>query len=349
MRTAAVSAICLAFTFACAAPSRGQQVSPEFLAEALKRYPAADANRDGTLTLAEGMAYLQKVRAQKAASAEKDGLAPTLANVAYGPHERNKVDFWKAKSDKPTPLVVLIHGGGFVGGDKATWRGNSIIKQLLDKGISCAAINYRFRDQAPIQDILHDAARAVQFIRSKSGEWNIDKTNIAAMGGSAGAGTSLWLTTRDDLADPTNSDPVLRESSRVRACVLNATQATYDITRWESFLGKPNAAWVSREEGAAFYGLKSVAELDQPTTKPILKECDMLSWISKDDGPVLCNTSKDDGPIVSKGQWLHSPKHAEAILKQCESVGITCTVARDGSREVSLDFLLKNLAVTGAE
>ena len=44
--------------------------------------------------------------------------APDLANEKYGPHERNVLDFWKAKSASPTPLVVYIHGGGFTGGSK---------------------------------------------------------------------------------------------------------------------------------------------------------------------------------------------------------------------------------------
>ena len=37
---------------------------------------------------------------------------PTLSEVAYGSHERNVLDFWKAKSEKPTPLAFVIHGGG---------------------------------------------------------------------------------------------------------------------------------------------------------------------------------------------------------------------------------------------
>ena len=44
--------------------------------------------------------------------------APDRADVPYGPHERNVLDFWAAESDGPAPLVVYIHGGGFRGGDK---------------------------------------------------------------------------------------------------------------------------------------------------------------------------------------------------------------------------------------
>ena len=73
-------------------------------------------------------------------------IEPTAANVAYGTHERQVIDFWKAKSEKPTPLVLYIHGGGWQGGDKRGFRGQ--VKQFLDAGISVAAFNYRYVRQA---------------------------------------------------------------------------------------------------------------------------------------------------------------------------------------------------------
>ncbi|MEI6425472.1 MAG: hypothetical protein WCP55_24890, partial [Lentisphaerota bacterium] len=42
---------------------------------------------------------------------------PTYADVRYGEHERNVMDVWLAKSDTPTPCVMMIHGGGWLGGD----------------------------------------------------------------------------------------------------------------------------------------------------------------------------------------------------------------------------------------
>lgn len=321
------------------------------LAEALKKYPEADTNKDGELSMMEGLAYLAKMRQKASSGADIKSILPTPVglDIPYGPHERNKLDFWKAASataDKPAPVVVCIHGGGFVGGDKSRWRSQKLLKQLLESGVSVACINYRFRDHAPVQDILHDAARAVQFIRSKSGEWNVDKSRVAAMGSSAGAGTSLWLTTRDDLADPANADPVLRESSRTCACVINATQATYDLTRWESFLGKADPSWTHGEaEAALFYGFSSLDDLKTEAAKPVLRECDMLSWISKDDGPVFATVNQPDGPVTDRGHWLHHPKHAEEIAKWCRQCEVDCTVTRDTKPDVTLAFLLKNLGL----
>src|SRR5436190_10463555 len=90
---------------------------------------------------------------------------PDVADYAYAKdHERQKFDFWKAKSDKPTPVVLLIHGGGWMNGDK-TGYGASMIDPFLKEGISVAAVNYRFILQAmeqkvepPVKACLHDAA-----------------------------------------------------------------------------------------------------------------------------------------------------------------------------------------------
>src|SRR5256885_14717759 len=73
-----------------------------------------------------------------------------------------------------------------------------------------------------------DCARAIQVARSKAKEWNLDPRRIAASGGSAGAGTSLWIGFHDDMADPKNSDPVLRESTRLSCMVVFGAQSSYD-------------------------------------------------------------------------------------------------------------------------
>src|ERR1051326_3457409 len=66
---------------------------------------------------------------------------PTHANVPYGPHERKVLDVWLAKSDAPTPLLVHIHGGGWIRGDKKSPSAETL-KFMLDHGVSVASINY---------------------------------------------------------------------------------------------------------------------------------------------------------------------------------------------------------------
>lgn len=302
------------------------------LREGLKRFPEADANKDGILTMEEAQAFLaRRQAAEKArrAAAEANQLKPSLADVPYGPHPRNVLDFWVSKSTRPAPLVVFIHGGGFRAGGKESWRSHPLLAEMVNSGMACAAINYRFLDTAPIQTILLDCAHAVQFLRSKAGDWNIDKTRIAAMGSSAGAGTSLWLATHDDVAQPGSGNPVLKESSRVSCAVLSGTQATYDVTKWESFLGPLKPGFWADGEVPLFYGFKSMAQLAAPGAREILHECDMLAWISKDDAPVCISNPLDVKEPSSRNEWLHCTRHAREVKKQYDAMGVECVLVQD--------------------
>ena len=87
-------------------------------------------------------------------------LPPTFADVSYGPHEQDVLDFWKAEGTGPRPLLVYIHGGGWTGGDKK--QSAAVILPFLEKGISYAAINYRLTGETPLPAPVHDAARAIQ-------------------------------------------------------------------------------------------------------------------------------------------------------------------------------------------
>ena len=70
-------------------------------------------------------------------AAEK--IQPTYKNIFYGPHQDMTLNFWKFESDKPVPLLVHIHGGGWLGGKKS----ETISLNELKKGYSFASIDYR--------------------------------------------------------------------------------------------------------------------------------------------------------------------------------------------------------------
>ncbi len=335
------------------------------LQELLKRYPAADTNKDGVLSFEEAQAHAKVIRrGQKASAPEGDEgtaprtaatkkPAPTHADVSYGSHERNKLDLWLAKSATPTPLVVYIHGGGFINGSKAG-ASPDMINGCLGAGVSFMAINYRFRTAAPIQDILRDCARSIQFVRAHAKDYNIDPARIASYGGSAGAGTSLWLAFHPDLADPAATDPILRQSSRIVAAGAINTQATYNVRLWPDFLGKPNSEWSRPGETAAFYGAKSDAELD--TMKTVLADVDMLGLISRDDPPVFMFSSQPDGELANRGHYLHHPDHARTVKKMCDAAGVPATVwfamtepRIEGDYQAKLrQFLLQHLQAKSA-
>ena len=89
--------------------------------------------------------------------------------------------------------------------------------QALRNGISVVSINYRLKKGVLI--CCEDTVRAVQFIRSKASEWNIDPTRIAASGSSAGGHLSAWVGLHDDFADSKGADPVRKQSSRLTCAI----------------------------------------------------------------------------------------------------------------------------------
>ncbi len=149
-RFAVVAVGCLALVSASVRVAAQSSDNNDRLKKALKAYPDADADGDGVLTASEARQYLRKNagKIELPEARRPAGPEPTLENVKYGPHERNVLDFWKAKSDGPTPVIVFIHGGGFRNGDKGGIRSDGIIQQSLDGGVSFASINYQFRPEA---------------------------------------------------------------------------------------------------------------------------------------------------------------------------------------------------------
>ena len=277
---------------------------------------------------------------------------PTFGDVAYGPHERNRLDFWQAAWAEPAPLVVHIHGGGFWEGDKSSIRGRrgARVRRCVDNGVALASINYRFLPAAALIDILRDTARALQFLRSKAGEWHIDKERVAAFGDSAGAGSSLWLGFHDDMADPDNADPVLRESTRLRAVGALDPQATYDFPQWPAILKVTPALWAVAAPVIApsFYRIGPLG-LWSEEAKALRHDLDMLSMFDPADPPLYLRSKRPKTPPANWDHLLHHPGHAIALKEKADAVGIPAVlIDRDTPPEADLEvltFLFEKLGV----
>jgi acetyl esterase/lipase len=176
------------------------------------------------IMLVAGIATAQEGKQPGRKTAPSYRTQPTHPDVKYGLAARNVMDVWLAESDKPTPVLVSIHGGGFSGGTKSV--SPFLLEDCLKSGISVVAITYRLSDEAKAPAQFLDSARAIQFIRSMAKEWNLDGSKMAATGGSAGAGISLWLGFHDDLADPKSDDPVLRQSTRLTCMAVTNGQTS---------------------------------------------------------------------------------------------------------------------------
>lgn len=246
---------------------------------------------------------------------------PTLANVPYGKHERQVLDFYQAKSEQATPLLFFVHGGGWMTGDKAN---PDFLAKCLENGISVVSINYRLIPDAsaekvtpPVKACLDDAARALQFVRSKAGEWRIDKDHIGGCGGSAGGFTALWLAFHPDMADAKSADPLSRESTRLRCVLAFVPQTTLDPQQMQ--------AWIPNNQyGNHAFGLGSMQEFlnKRETLLPWIREFSPYALATADDPPVLL--FYDNPPNL--GQPYKDPPHSAnfgaGLAEKLKAVGI---------------------------
>jgi acetyl esterase/lipase len=263
--------------------------------------------------------------------AEEPLPKPTQENVHYGTHEKQVLDFWKADTVKPAPLMFFTHGGGWMTGDK---QKPDFLVQCLKSGISVVSINYRLipdamaaKVQPPVQWCLQDAARALQFVRSKAGEWHLDKQRIGAVGGSAGGFTSLWLAYHPDMADPKSADPVARESTKV-CCVLTfVPQTSLDPVQMKQWL--PNINY-----GNHAFALPNFQDFIDQREKlmPWIKEWSPYELVTKDapptylfydSVPVLGRPYKDPPHSANFGAGLAEKLKAQGVPFEFNYIGAT--------------------------
>lgn len=283
------------------------------------------------------------------------GIKADFINEKYGTHERNVFDLWLAKSEKPTPLVVYIHGGGFTEGDKSRYYLSEDVVRFLEAGVSVALINYRFMNQPPygILGSMNDSKRCIQYLRFHAEKFNLDKNRIACTGGSAGAGTALWLAFSDDMADPQNSDPVLRESTRLTCAGAFATQSTYDIFQWDEILGIPLSKHPETIHLIArAFGFKTVDGRDLRNETATRQNLDFLAKMKSTSPPVYIYNKHRGGIPETQDDINHHPLHAKALMKKAEEVGLETIVyapeigiLNETGKDL-VDFFLEKFGVT---
>lgn len=289
------------------------------------------------------------VAKQQAPAAAK----PTEVNVAYGKHPKQVLDFYKAKSQTPTPVVVFIHGGGWRRGSKDRVS----VEPYLTEGISVVAVEYRFIFEAtkdgivpPVKGPLHDAARAVQFVRSKAREWNLDKQRFGATGSSAGACSSLWLAFHDDLADPQSDDPIARESTRLYCAAVFGAQTSLDPQQMKEWT--PNSRYGGHAFGFAADASQNISEFDaflaaREKILPWIKEYSPYELVTSDDPAVALYYEAPPKMGQEQKDPTHTANFGLGLKEKCEAAGVECLLVHRGATDVRhktvADFLLAKL------
>lgn len=118
---------------------------------------------------------------------------PTYQNVAYASlSPAQKLDIYLPAGDGPFPVVIVIHGGGFMVGDKAN---PALGDELLAAGYAVASVNYRLAAEAKYPAQIQDVKAAVRFLRANAAQYKLDPQRFAAFGQSAGGNLAATLGT----------------------------------------------------------------------------------------------------------------------------------------------------------
>ena len=176
----------------------------------------------------------------------------------------------------PRPAIVVIHGGGWIEGDKSSFASDEHgvpgnIVEFSRLGFVAATINYRLSGTAPFPAALDDCQCAVRFLRAHADDYHIDAERIGAYGNSAGGHLALLLGLMDQPVGGDSPPPVL--SSRVQAVVSDS--GPLDLVRQhqqnqlrgviEGFMGGPPV-----EARLAAYRRASPASHVSGRTPPLL-------------------------------------------------------------------------------
>jgi acetyl esterase/lipase len=125
--------------------------------------------------------------------------------------------FYDKELKKKLPGVVLVHGGGWRSGDKS--MNTPLAQQLASNGFIVMSVEYQMSLEAKYPAAVHNIKAAVRWLRSKSLELQVDKYNIAIIGGSAGGQLASLIGATNDNPEYEGNDGKREFSSEVQAVV----------------------------------------------------------------------------------------------------------------------------------
>jgi acetyl esterase/lipase len=230
------------------------------------------------------------------------GLADVVYSTVPG-YRPMVVDLYlppKAKNAGPKPLVMYIHGGGWVGGHTrqaaafADFPG--VLAQLAREGFVVASLEYRLAGEARYPAQLQDVRAAIRFLKDNAGRYGIDKSRVALWGGSAG-GHLAALGALSCGAGGIDDKPQAAGSECVQGAVI--WYGVFDF-----------APLVARAEGAPVGLLGCATGASCPTDK--IAAVSPLTYLDATDPPFLLIHGEAD-KVVSVDQSLMAYDRMKAV------------------------------------
>jgi len=180
----------------------------------------------------------------------KDGLALTF-------------DVHRPAQPNGAGVISIVSGGWQSSVEMGRLIAQGLYPPLNDKGFTVFAVRHGSSPRYPMSAIVADTRRAVRFIRQHAREYGVDPDRIGVFGSSAGGQLALLLGTTADSGDPSASDAVLRESSRVAAVV--AYFPPTDLSRWGNTRAFPATAALTEADAAQYSPIRFVSSGAAPS------------------------------------------------------------------------------------
>jgi acetyl esterase/lipase len=160
-----------------------------------------------------------------------DTRTPTLEGILYGTADGQPLtmDYYAPKGNGIHPIAIIIHGGGYHGGDSKSGSEAYVADFLAPAGYAVFSVNYRLAPKYPYPYMVLDVQRAVRYIRYNASQWNADPDKIALVGGSAGGFLSNMVGLLNAPGDPKAADPVDRVSAKAQAVVSLYAQSSFEF------------------------------------------------------------------------------------------------------------------------
>jgi acetyl esterase/lipase len=118
-----------------------------------------------------------------------NGIRPPLPNTGPPGTLDMHLDVYQVASSKPTPVVIQIHGGGWIRGDRPSGSGS--MGPFFSAGMSVVAVQYRNAIDAPAPAAIQDVRCAMAWVKKNAAKYNFDPNRIVTWGGSAGGHLAL--------------------------------------------------------------------------------------------------------------------------------------------------------------
>jgi acetyl esterase/lipase len=241
------------------------------------------------------LALLASVPAPAAPVPQGTKVIADLAYVTNG-HDRQKLDLYlPEKAAAPTPVIVWIHGGGWVSGDKKENGAPGTVSHTA-RGYAVASINYRLSGDALFPAQIEDCKAAIRWLRAHASEYNLDPNRIGVAGASAGGHLVALLGATGHLRDFDVGEH-LDQSSAVQA--VNDLFGPTDLLQMDAH-ALPGARLVHDAPGSPESRLVG-GPIQEPPYCDLAAKVNPISYVTKDAPPHLI-IHGDQDPLVPHHQ-----------------------------------------------